>query len=503
MKNKSNLWRIGFIALFIISVIVLTACDNGAGDNSGVGGGTYWIDNGNTDNTNNDTLDSSFFEPIDAYGNVVNAASAVAYRVVRGSVSPPSIVINIPAEYNDKPVIAIGRSTDGQLGQIGVFDGNWFITTVNIPATVKEIYSAFVGCRNLTSVNFAANSQLQIIGWHTFGYTDRLISITIPDSVTTIGDWAFVSSGLTNIIFSPSSQLQIIGPYAFYGCESLTSITIPNNVTTIGEVAFRRSNLTGSITIPPSVTSIGDGAFFLCENLTSINVDTSNPNFSSEDGVLFNKTKTSLLAYPAGKTGAYTIPSSVTHIASSFSHGGAFRYTSITSIIIPSSVTFIGFFPFAGCSNLTSINVDTGNPNFSSEDGVLFNKTKTSLLAYPAGRTGAYTIPLSVTYIDACAFWFATNLTSIIIPSSVNIIEFQAFTGCTSLTSITIPASVIYIGSGAFEICTNLISVTFQGIIGDNIDQLPVFDGDLDDKRRVGGIGTYTRVMGSYSWNKL
>jgi hypothetical protein len=237
-----------------------------------------------------------------------------------------------------------------------------------------------------------------------------------------------------------------------------TSVVIESGVTTIGDYAFASCRGFTSITIPDSVTTIYDSAFTFCTGMTSIEVAADNPNYSSEGGVLFDKGKTTLIKYPAAKSGTtYTIPNSVTEIEIV-----AFDYcTGLTSITIPDSVIYIDPFAFYGCSGLTSvtigssvrsintaafaactsltiIEVDAGNPNYSSEGGVLFDKDKTTLVQYPGGKSGAYTIPNSVTTIRDCAFYGCSGLTSVTIPNSVTTIGSYAFEGCTSLTDVTI-----------------------------------------------------------------
>jgi hypothetical protein len=141
---------------------------------------------------------------------------------------------------------------------------------------------------------------------------------------------------------------------AFARCDELTTITIPNSVTSIGDFVFTYcTKLTGTIAIPSSVLSIGEGNFSACTGLTRLDVDVNNPNYSSLEGVLFNKSQDTLLQCPAGKTGSYSIPNSVTTISNS-----AFYYCSVlTSITIPNSVTTIGEYAFYTCSGLTSITI--------------------------------------------------------------------------------------------------------------------------------------------------
>jgi O-glycosyl hydrolase len=161
-------------------------------------------------------------------------------------------------------------------------------------------------------------------------------------------------------------------------------------------------------------------------------------------------------------------------------------FHTLTGITLPNGVTSIESSAFTGCSSLTAINVASGNTAYSSEAGVLYDKYKTALIVYPAGRTGAFTIPSSVTSIGEYAFY-----------------------NCTSLTSIIIPDSVRYIMRLAFARCTSLTSVTFQGTIywdqGWEVPQSP-FDGDLQYKYSSagGGIGTYTTTNPGYNaiWTK-
>jgi len=303
-----------------------------------------------------------------------------------------------------------------------------------------------------------------------FNNRTSLTSITIPNSVTSIGGWAFGRSGLT-------------------------SVTIPNSVTSIGDGAFAFCTDLTSIIIPNSVTSIGHAPFRGSTGLTSINVDLNNPNYTSQDGILYNKTKTQLINYPSA-SGNITIPNSVTSIGQ-WAFVGC---TGLTSITIPNSVTSI-VWSFAGCTGLTSINVDLNNPNYTSQDGILYNKTKTQLISYPSA-SGNITIPNSVTSIGNGAFSLCTGLTNITIPNSVTSIGDWAF-DCTGLTSITIPNSVTSIGDWAFLDCTGLTSVTFMGtIISGNFSSNNSFPGDLRSKYLNGGIGTYTRVSGSDTWTK-
>ncbi len=279
---------------------------------------------------------------------------------------------------------------------------------------------------------------------------------------------ATIKNGVTNI-----------GACAFYYCSNLTSVSIPNTVSSIKHGFLRGCENITSVTIPKNVTDIASDAFYYCKSLLSIRVDPDNPNYSSDAiGVLFNKDKTALIAYPPGKSGSYSIPSTVLTIyAESFKEcdkltsvtipnsvtsigNDAFGYCDgLTSVTIPNSVTKIGGSPFCGCKSLTSIRVDSGNPKYSaSSDGVLFDKEKTLLIQYPAGKTGSYAIPNSVTSLGYQAFESCGGLTSLTIPNSVKYIGYSCFFDCDSLVTLTL-SGVIEIGQIAFVSCDNLTSV--------------------------------------------
>jgi len=278
----------------------------------------------------------------------------------------------------------------------------------------------------------------------TWSVSDNTLTISGSGSMPNYGvgnsPWNSIRHAIRTIIIE--ENVTSIGNYAFFLCSSLTSITIPNSVTSIGGSAFNACGLT-SITIPKNVASVENNAFSNCTRLTSINVDADNLNYASENGVLFNKAKTTLLIYPAGKTeNLYTLPNSVATIKSS----AFFNCQGLTSITIPNSVTSVEYRAFLYCYNFTSINVDADNLNYASENGILFNKAKTTLLLCPVGKTGDLnTLPNSVTSIEREAFHGCINLTSITIPESVKSIGDSPFLGCSGLTELTLP----FVGTSA------------------------------------------------------
>jgi len=278
--------------------------------------------------------------------------------------------------------------------------------------------------------------------WHK--YCGFIRTVIIDDGITKIGNYAFSQFYNLLSVTIPDS-VTIIGDSAFEYCKSLTSVIIPDSVTSIGDYAFRYCTSLTSVTIPDSVTSIGDLAFLDCTSLTDITVDADNTTYCSEDGVLFNKSKTELIQYPVGNARtSYTIPSSVTSIGD-WAFDGC---SSLTSVTIPDSVTSIERSAFAYCTSLTSVTI----PDSVTSIGDYVFYICTSLTSV--------TIPDSVTSIGDYVFYICTSLTSVTIPDSVTSIGDYAFYDCDSLASVTIPDSVTSIGNSAFSWCTSLASVT-------------------------------------------
>ena len=401
-------------------------------------------------------------------------------------------------------------------------------------------------------------------------YTGAGGAVSIPDTL---------EDDVSHVVYSVTS----IGGFAFDNCSSLTSVTIPSSVTSIGSYAFSRCTSLTSVVIPDSVSSIVIYAFSGCSSLTSISVSSDNLNYSSEDGVLFDKGKTILVQCPGGKSGDYTIPDTVTNIReaafsdcssltsvvipnsvtsignsafhtcsgltsvtipssvtsigvavfhscssltsiiipnsvtnigeSAFSGcsslasiiipesvtnigKGAFAScTSLTSIIIPKSVASIGDWAFYSCLSLTSISVSSDNLNYSSEDGVLFDKGKTALVQCPGGKSGDYIIPNTVTSIGYRAFMYCSSLTSVVIPNSVTSIGGQSFVDCTSLTSITIGSGVTSIGDSPFD--GYGMSLTSISVSPDNLNYSSE-DGVLFDKGKKILIRCPQKKSGDY-----
>lgn len=275
-------------------------------------------------------------------------------------------------------------------------------------------------------------------------------------------------TSLTTFIFP--KDVSIISGAAFYNCSGLSGhLTIPSTVTIIENAAYYQcTGLTGSLTIPSSILSVGESAFYGCTGLTG-NLEIL-ANLTTIKREMFAACKfTGLLIIPesvttieigafsgcSGFTGNLVIPSLVSTIG-----GNAFANCEgiAGNIVIPESVNSIGNGAFNTCKGLFL--VANQNSNYSSLDGVLFNKDKTTLIRYPKAKIGSYTIPSSVQIIESNSFSHLTTLTgSLIIPETVTTIGDFAFSSNIGLTAITIPTSVTSIGVSAFMACNDLVSI--------------------------------------------
>ncbi|MEJ0091261.1 MAG: leucine-rich repeat domain-containing protein [Limisphaerales bacterium] len=383
--------------------------------------------------------------------------------------------VTIPSTLGGFPVKEIGSYAFNNTIYV-----NYSLTSVTFPDSVTDIDDhAFEYCSGLTNVAFG--SGLVSMGLDAFIFCDSLPSVSLPASATNLGPGVFSSCGsLTNISLPPT--LSRISPALLAGCN-LGTVAIPSSVTSIDDEAFSGCGNLTNIALPAGVTNIGNLAFGYCHSLKGL-----------------------------------AIPQNVANIGD-----GAFRScVALTNISIPAGVLNIGAQAFWYCTGLTNISVSPLNPNYSSVEGVLFDKAVTTIEQYPGGRAGAYTLPSSVTNIPAYGFYYSPFLTSVTIPGGVKQIGENAFDYMDALTNVSLseglasignyafagtglyhlilPASLTNIGYGAFSACTNLTSVTIPPRV---LDLGYTFGGDLNlhDAYLLGNAPTINGMDGSLDYS--
>ncbi|MCX6927871.1 MAG: leucine-rich repeat domain-containing protein [Verrucomicrobia bacterium] len=381
------------------------------------------------------------------------------------------------------------------LDLMGRISGSWILSLLallTLPAVVDAQFNyttndgtisitGYTGSGGAVSIPSTINDlAVTSIGSNAFLYLSGLSSVRIPNSVTNIGDLAFAS------------------------CTSLTNITIGNNVTSIGNLAFAGCTSLKNVMISDGVTNIMERVFAGCTSLTAITVGALNSDYSSVAGVLFNRSQTTLIQCPAGRTGSYSIPNSVTSI-------GDYAFVDcydLRGVYFRGNAPSLGSFVFAGDTNATvyyrpgATGWDTtfgGLPTVLLQYTYTINNGTISITRYTGSNSvvtipkainglpvtsiglfqirdvlyGAFqyssvtsvTIPDSVMSIEQEVFYSCTSLTNVRIPASVTEVWDLAFGYCTSLTNVTIPDSVTSIGANAFFSCSSLANMTIPGSV--------------------------------------
>ena len=406
-----------------------------------------------------------------AFGTNLTSVGSAAFQYCSGlrEVIIPNAVTNIGssafASCNNLTNLILGR----KVALIGssAFSSCSRLTTAIFPASVTNIgSSAFASCGNLTGAFFQTNAPS---GDGTIFSGDTKATAYYLAGTT---GWSSIFGGIMTMRWDPALQCgytinsgtaQIarylgsggaidipgvvggatvtgIDAQAFKNAVGLTRITLPDTLTRISSASFSGSGLT-NVTIPPGVTTIGSRAFGSCASLRAIAVDPANTAYASLDGVLFDKALNTLLQCPGGKTGSCVIPATVTNIAS-----GA----------------------LSPCLLLASIEVDPLNPVYSSLEGVLLDQPQQTLLQYPQGKPGSYSVPASVTNIADYAFASSTALTGLTIGDAVLSLGGHVCEGCGALTNVSIGNGVTMLSAYAFNGCGNLVSAT----LGANMSRL-------------------------------
>ena len=379
--------------------------------------GTYWYAyKENADDTATITI-TDFLGPVDS------------------TKTPAPYTITVPTKLDGRKVTGLGESSfsgiyspDHQKGYILLSFCNQ-IQSVTIPESVTSIgKSAFEHCSNLDSltINGVATSM---IGAYAFASCTSLTSLSLVGSFQTIGDCAFASCGMTSLTID--ATITSIEKYAF-SSSSLTSLSLTGNVQKIGDYAFANCTSLTSLSLTGNVQKIGDRAFDSCSSLKTV-----------------------------------TLPKSLTSI-------GSYAFdscTSLDSIEIPGTVTEIGDCAFYNCDGLTSVKIDegvqsTGANMFKDCDHLATVELPESLTTIADGSFASCSkldhvnIPARVTCIGDGAFSNCTSLSEITLRDGVKTIGASAFFSCQALTSITLPGSVTDIGEDAFWYCSQLKSIT-------------------------------------------
>jgi len=334
---------------------------------------------------------------------------------ITGISADASGAVLVPATYGGYTVTEIGRSA---------FKDRTNITSITFAsgANVTKIGpGAFQGCTGLRWV--VLPSGLAAVPAGLFHGCTNLGWVTIPSGVTSIGDAAFTDCRNLAAPTLPAS-LKTLGESVFLNCRSLVSLDIPSTVTAIpGQLCYECRAL-ASIDLPAGVTTIGYSAFHNCTSLTT-----------------------------------FALPAGVTAIGHDAFHGCA----NLASFHINSALASIGNHAFYDCRGLASITVDAANAHYSSLGGVLFNNLQTKLILYPAGLSGAYTIPSTVADIGDEAFAHCHGMTPVTIPSTVTSVGNDAFYYCSTLAGATFAGNAPGMGTGVFNGSASSFTVYYHG----------------------------------------
>ena len=367
-------------------------------------------------------------------------------------------------------------------------------STYYIPSSLKSVtitggnilYGAFSGCSGLTSVTIP--DSVTSIGGDAFRGCSGLTSVTIPASVTTIYSGAFSGcSGLASIVVEEGNSKYIaknnclidkstatlvngcktsvipidgsvtsIGWYAFENCTGLTSVTIPDSVTSIGEDAFRDCSGLTNVTIGNGVTKIDDYAFSGCDKLVEV---INNSSLSIVKGDYYGNGRVGYYALNVKKGGTSEIVNKDGYLFYTYGNTNYFLgyVGDDTQLTLPSYYNGQGYeiykSAFRDCNKLTSVTIGNGVTSIGEE---AFRDC--------SGLTNVI-IGDGVTSIGRYAFSDCSGLISVIIGNSVTSIDYQAFCNCSKLTRVTIPDSVTSIGNYAFSGCSGLTSVTIPSSV--------------------------------------
>lgn len=415
------------------------------------------------------SLDNSISINRSRFGKMESKDEGLEFKDGGSGHNPSDNIVFADIKVKERLVARFDTNGDGELSYAEAAA----VTSIEGVLTIKTITS-FDEFQFFTGVTSIPNSYFE--NW------TKLRSITLPKSISSIGESAFYNCPVLSSICIPDG-VKSIERQTFSGCTNLDSVIIPESVTSIGDGSFSLCSSLSSIIIPKNVESIGKSAFFECLNLNTVTL--SDRIKIIGDGAFRNCSGLSSIV----------IPDSVTTIDNQ-----AFYFTGLTSVFIPKGVTYIGDSAFC-IPNLASIIVDSNNVVYDSRDGSnAIIKTSTNALicgskstiipesvtaiennafksstinsitipngvlrigtlAFCGSSLTSIVIPESVTKIGSYAFCECEELSNVVIPESITSIEISTFNGCKSLVSINLPESISTIGSDAFSYCSSLSQI--------------------------------------------
>ena len=418
------------------------------------------------------------------------------------------------------------------------------LTSIVIPANVTFIGREAFAHTDITTLTFAAGSKLTVMEQYAFEGTKNLKSVTLPASLTTMGTGVFLESGLTSVIFESGIRITEIPQKAFAETK-LISVTLPDSVTLVNHNAFNNVQTLKSVTfgnnegirlmsnafyhtgleelhIPANVTYIGEYCFVALPNLQAFSVDANNPNYTAVDGLLLTKSGRKLIAVPAGRTGSLMVPGGVEEIGFgafeesklseilfhpdanilTFGYRAFFKAENITEITIPQSVVSVDYYAFAYCENLQTVIFAEDNQLKGIYEGAFLGCINLENIVTPDsiveisdfafyGCSKIDQLPISennnIKGIYDYAFAYTGLNGEFTTPETLIDIGNYAFLG-TKLTKVTIPDANkkdLIIGIGAFEECNEMIEITLP-FIGASYE-----DEEISWFGYIFGAGTY------------
>jgi uncharacterized repeat protein (TIGR02543 family) len=437
-------------------------------------------------------------------------AQSLSSLIIPGSV----VSIGMSAYQYCTSIKTIIFDPDGLLDEIGAlaFANNSSVTQLDLPASLTSIdFGAFLGMTMLEEINFAEGMNLSYLGGGMFAENVNLLSIHLPEGLQTIVSGTFwrsylqfiyLPSTITNVEsyafrdaiqintveFHPNSEIALLREGTFYFAH-IERVILPNGLHEIQNYAFdvamgleeivihENSRLTilnqGSfigahrvreIYFPETVETLTVGILINLHSLESITISPNHPNYTTINGILYNKDVTELIFYPnMNHITSYEVPSSVHSIGIA-----AIDYAyQLNTLILHSGILTIGHNNLRGSTNLESIIVHPDNPNYVSMAGVLYSSDMKQLIKYPAAKIeSTFILPSGVEIIETHAFANSVHLIDVLLSNGTLMsISEGAFSGCSSILHLVIPETVTVIGMGAFQLLndwsTNDWSITF------------------------------------------